>query len=112
MTNRHTLSAVVIFFYLIPFLLLSYYSVKLMSADKSWGILSLGLLLIVSCTLALILILYYWEQATIASADHSVHSLLQYPTDLNEEKIIKVTSIEPSLTFPLSTNDDQKIELR
>jgi hypothetical protein len=59
--NRQLLSGAIIFFYLIPFLFFASYSIGLMSRNKSWFVLSLGLLLIAACSLILILLLSYWE---------------------------------------------------
>lgn len=59
--NRQFLSGAIIFFYLIPLLFFASYSIGLMSRNKSWFVLSIGLLLIATCSLILILLLSYWE---------------------------------------------------
>ncbi len=60
-SSRQLLSGAVVFFYLIPLLFFATYSIGLMSRNKSWLVLSLGLLLITTCSLILVLLLSYWE---------------------------------------------------
>lgn len=62
-TNRQFLSASIIIFYLIPLLFFSSYSIGLMPHQKSWAILSLGLLTVACGTLTLLLLVYYWEES-------------------------------------------------
>ncbi len=100
-SNRHFLSAAIIVFYLIPLLFFSAYSIKLMSHNKSWTLLSLGLLLVFFGTLSLIFLLFYWEQS-VRGDKKPLNSLLlsqQPPTLFLTEKETKVTSLDSSLTF-------------
>ena len=99
MTNRHTLSATAILFYFLPILLFAGYCIKLMPAEKSWGILSLGLLLITACSLVLILILFYWEQSILEQNLHSPPLLLENSSLFTEEKTAKVTSLVSEMTY-------------
>lgn len=107
-SNRQYLSAAIIVFYLIPLLFFSAYSIKLMSHNKSWTLLSMGLLLVVFGTLSLIFLLFYWEQS-MRGEKKSANSLLlsQQPSILFlTEKEAKVTSIDPSLTFSQLAHHD------
>jgi hypothetical protein len=107
-SNRQFLSAAIIVFYLIPLLFFSAYSIKLMSHNKSWTLLSLGLLLVVFGTLSLIFLLFYWEQS-MRGDKKSTNSLLSQtpPTLFLTEKEAKVTSLDSSLTFsPLAHHDE------
>lgn len=105
-SNRQFLSAAIIVFYLIPLLFFSAYSIKLMSHHKSWTLLSLGLLLVVFGSLALIFLLSYWEQSM--RDKKSINSLLlsQQSSLSASEKEAKVTLLDPSLTFhPVTTEE-------
>lgn len=97
--SRQFLSAAIIFFYLIPLLFFASYSIGLMSLNKSWSILSLGLLLITCGSFVLILLIYYWEKGLKGqtSEEPTAHSrqLAFFPND----KETKVTSIDPSLAL-------------
>lgn len=98
--NRQLLSLAIIVFYLIPFLFFSSYSITLMSHHKSWTLLSLGLLFIVVGSLALILLLFYWEQSVREKKSNPLLFPSQIPIPLSlEEKQDKVTSLDPDLTF-------------
>ena len=90
--QRQLLSGAIIFFYLIPFLLLVSYSVGLMSRNKSWLVLSLGLLLIATCALVLILLLSYWEKNLRKSLQTNLKD--SFPSESKEPK---VTSLDPHL---------------
>ena len=90
--NRQTLSLAAIILYLIPFLFFAFYNIDLMSKNKSWSILSLGLLMIAACSLILILFIYYWEQAFRSHIQNNTSQELHYA-----EKANKVTSIDSSL---------------
>jgi hypothetical protein len=99
-SNRQFLFAAIIVFYLIPLLFFSAYSIKLMSHNKSWTLLSIGLLLVVFGTLSLIFLLSYWEQSIrdkklVNSLLSSSYSLSSSPN----EKEKKVTLLDPTLTF-------------
>jgi hypothetical protein len=106
--NRQFLFAAIILLYLIPLLFFSAYSISLMSHHKSWTLLSLGLLLIVFGTLALIFLLIYWEQSVrdkktshfiMASSQKTMlHPLL--------EKETKVSSLDSSLIFNQLSADE------
>lgn len=98
-SNRQFLSAAIIVFYLIPLLFFSAYSIKLMSHNKSWTLLSLGLLLVVFGTIALIFLLSYWEQSLRDKKLHPSLLLSQQPESSTPKKEAKVTSLDPSLTF-------------
>lgn len=97
-TNRQFLSAALIVFYLIPLLFFSWYSVSQMSLQKSWSLISLGLLLITICTFILMLLFYYWEQS-IHSKPVATLIPLQQPYYTPPEKEAKVTLLDPALTF-------------
>lgn len=99
--SRQILSASVIFFYLTPLLFFSIYSIGLMSRNKSWSILSLGLLMVACGALALILLLYYWEQS-IRQKIQSENPIPSLPfetviSSLTTEKEPKVTSLDQTL---------------
>lgn len=92
MQDRQLLSATVIFLYLIPLFFFSYYSIGLMSHDKSWSILSIGLLIVTGGSLTLYFFICYWEEA--------LRSKMQTSTSLAENES-KVTSLEPALNESL-----------
>lgn len=100
-SNRQFLFAAIIVFYLIPLLFFSAYSIKLMSHNKSWTLLSLGLLLVFFGTLSLIFLISYWEQSLRdKELGHSLflsqHPLPSFTPNKSETK---VTSLDLSLTF-------------
>src|SRR5215207_6947959 len=106
-SNRQFLSAAIIVFYLIPLLFFSAYSIKLMSYNKSWALLSLGLLLVVFGSLSLIFLLSYWEQSMRDKRPGNSLLLSQYPSSHSTvEKEAKVTLLDPSLTFDQITQQD------
>lgn len=92
--NRLLLSASLIIFYLLPVIFFSIYSISQMSSNKSWSILSGGLLLVATCSLILIFLVRYWEKA---SEDWIKKHLLEKKD--KPEKENKVTSLDPSLLF-------------
>lgn len=103
-SNRQSLSAAIIVFYLIPLFFFSAYSIKLMSQNKSWTLLSLGLLMVVFGTLSLIFLLSYWEESL--RNKKSLQSLLlsqESSTYLTPEVENKVTLLDPTLTFGTDT---------
>ena len=111
-TNRHFLSAALFIFYLLPLLFFSSYSIGLMSSQKSWTLLSAGLLLVLFNTLILFFIFYYWEQSI-----RQKHDVLTAKISFFSENQPKVTSLEPALTFPpvhqeviITQPVDEKIE--
>lgn len=105
--NRQLLSAAIIIFYLIPLLFFSAYSITLMSHHKSWTLLSLGLLLTVFGTLALMLLLFYWEQSMRDKKQGSL--LFSGPKSSSAtEKETKVTSLDPSLIFSPSSHPEHE----
>lgn len=99
-SNRQFLFAAIIVFYLIPLLFFSAYSIKLMSHNKSWALLSLGLLLVFFGTLSLIFLISYWEQSLRdKKLNHSLFlSEQSHPFTSNKHEA-KVTSLDPSMTF-------------
>jgi PAS domain-containing protein len=104
--NRQLLSAAIIIFYLIPLLFFSAYSITLMSHHKSWTLLSLGLLLTVFGTLALMLLLFYWEQSMRDKKQGSFLFSAQKNSSSPTEKETKVTSLDPSLIFSPSSHHE------
>lgn len=99
-SNRQCLFAAIFIFYLIPFLFFSIYSIQLMSYHKSWGLLSIGLLLVAFGSLSLIFLLSFWEQEM--RDKKIVHSLLlsqQSPSLSPMHKEEKVTLLDPSLIW-------------
>lgn len=96
--NRQFLFAAIIVFYLIPLLFFSAYSITLMSHNKSWTLLSLGLLLVVFGTLSLIFLLSYWEQS-LRSKDLHNPLLISQQSSSPLKKEATVTVLNPSLTF-------------
>lgn len=100
--NRQFLSALILFFYLAPLLFLVYYSIGLMSPDKRWSILSIGLLIISFGALALTYLLYYWEEVLKEKLKKSEKQLVlledgQVQTLYHPLKETKVTSLDPLL---------------
>lgn len=61
--NRYYLLVSIIFFYLIPMLFFSHYSIRLMSSNKSWGILTSGLLLCIGGSFLFFILLSCWEKS-------------------------------------------------
>ncbi|MFI5342752.1 MAG: hypothetical protein ACHQUC_00860 [Chlamydiales bacterium] len=92
--NRLVLSASLIIFYLLPVLFFSVYSISQMSSNKSWSVLSGGLLLVASCSLLLIFLVHYWEKA---AEDKFKKHLLERKEQPEKEN--KVTSLDPALLF-------------
>lgn len=111
LSNRQFLSAAIIVFYLIPLLFFSAYSIKLMSHNKSWALLSIGLLLVVFGTLSLIFLISYWEQSMREKKPTNSLLLPQQPSSFFlAEKEPKVTSLDSSLTFtPITQHDSSEI---
>lgn len=108
-SNRQFLFAAIIVFYLIPLLFFSAYSIKLMSHNKSWTLLSLGLLLVFFGTLSLIFLISYWEQSMRdKKLSQSLFLSQQTPSFSSNKNEAKVTSLDPSMTFeshPPSANE-------
>lgn len=102
--TRQSLFVAIIVLYLIPFLFFVFYSIGLMSKEKSWMILSLGLLIVACGTFALFVFIYYWEQ--------SFKHQLQYDSELSikqysQDKETKVTALSTSVQLI----DSPKVEL-
>lgn len=97
-TNRQSLFAAIIAFYLIPLLFFSGYSIRLMSHNKSWALLSMGLFLVSLGALSLIYLLFYWEQSLKGCRQEN-----DFPDEggalpsLYLERENKVTAIDPAL---------------
>lgn len=87
LNDRHALSLVIIVFYFIPLFFFSSYSIRLMSLQKSWTVLCLGLLLISIGGLGLISWLNYWE--------HAIRNQLKKET-FGDEQETKVTTLDSS----------------
>lgn len=103
--NRQFLFAAIIVFYLIPLLFFSTYSINLMSQHKSWMLLSLGLLLIVCGTLALMILLFYWEQSIRDKKQNSLllpvqKSPLLFSVEKEEQKVTALNSSFNQITQP------------
>jgi hypothetical protein len=107
--NRHSLSLAVVILYVVPFLFFIFYSVGLMSRNKSWSVLSLGLLLLASCCLGLILFIHYWEEAL----KYHIREEKSHPLQLDEriEKMNKVTAIESSTQSETSIRTEIQSDL-
>jgi hypothetical protein len=91
--HRHFLSATIIAFYFIPLIFFILYSREWMAREKSWALLSFGLLLVTFGSCFLTLILYYWEQTLRQhfkqQKQEASDKLLVFPS----EKEPKVTSL-------------------
>ncbi len=112
MTNRHSLSALVIIFYLIPILFFSVYSIQLMSSQKSWMLLSTGLFIAMCGAFLFFFLLYYWEQSFRGQIEHSAAPQFTLsPSSLREEK---VAILDSSLLFhsPLSLKQESHEETK
>ena len=70
-----------------------------MSHHKSWTLLSLGLLLVVFGSLALIFLLSYWEQSMRDKKLGYSLLLAQHSQPSTSKKEDKVTLLDPSLSF-------------
>jgi hypothetical protein len=112
MTNRQFLSGIIIGFYLIPLLFFASYSIHLMSPQKSWGLLSIGLLLVTCGALCLILLLYYWENSLRIKSQKESPTLLSSisPTSSLFEKETKVTSLLPLPTETYETEEQKNFD--
>lgn len=110
-TNRQFLSASIIIFYLIPLLFFSSYSIGLMPHQKSWAILSLGLLTVACGTLTLLLLVYYWEES-IQTKLKDKQQLLPLPKIYEPEfdKEDKVAQITSQLDFVGGDDQDPSDE--
>lgn len=80
------------------------------SQNKSWTLFSLGLLLAVIGTFALMLLLYYWEQsvARVSAESADLHSGLHQ----NKATETKVTSINPQVRFDPTEDSHREKEER
>ncbi|MFI0435886.1 MAG: hypothetical protein ACH350_09230 [Parachlamydiaceae bacterium] len=124
-SNRQFLSAAIIVFYLIPLLFFSVYSIKLMSYNKSWALLSLGLLIVFFGSLSLIFLLSHWEQSLrdrrsnfphlVREDSHPVHSTnketkvtLLDPSSMNFESIQEKEPLDAAASFK---EDSKQISL-
>lgn len=106
--NRYVLTAVLICLYFIPVLFFSVYSITQMSKNKSWSILSVGLILIAIGTLIFFLFLSYWEKVTQEKLKGGL--AFEEETATREPK---VTSLDPSLAYddPLILPDVDSLSL-
>lgn len=97
LTNRQCLFIAVIAFYLVPLLFFSGYSIRLMSHQKSWTLLSLGLLLISFASLSLLYLLFYWEQS-LRDKKKEENNEASFASSLNAafEKQGKITALDHS----------------
>ena len=104
MTNRQSISATIVVFYLIPLLFFVFYSIGLMSKNKSWGILSIGLITIAIGSLTLIFLLNYWEESV---KEYYSKNLIKSPllVDQTVPKEKKVTSLDVNLMYEPETID-------
>lgn len=92
--NRQILSLSVILFYLFPLLFFASYSISLMPRHKSWSVLSIGLLIMTGGTLALIWLLYYWEQ-TLKTQSLQKNRLIAFsPERVADQQETKVTALD------------------
>src|SRR3954462_3819907 len=78
--------------YLLPFLFFSSYSIGLMSDNKSWSVLSLGLLTVLVCFLILTLYIRYREEAFKFYIRENLSA-----EEESEKKNDKVTAIDSPL---------------
>lgn len=93
--NRQFLSLSVILFYLLPVLLFVSYSISLMPRHKSWSILSLGLLMMTGGSLALIWLLYYWEQTIKTQPIQEKRLIALSPNGIADHQETKVMALDP-----------------
>ncbi|WP_042280697.1 hypothetical protein [Candidatus Protochlamydia sp. R18] len=97
-TNRQFFSVAVIFFYLLPLLFFVTYSIGLMPHQKSWSILTFGLLLVAIGSICLILLAYYWEIG-LKTKWQGESTILSSQSNLSSEKENKVTALDPAFTL-------------
>lgn len=98
--SRQFLSWAILLFYLAPLLFFSVYSIGLMSRTKSWSILSIGLLMVACGSLALILLLRYWEKGLKSSR--------RIREDFEEAASGKVTGLESSFSLAHTVNGQEE----
>ena len=89
--GRESLYATVLLFYLLPVLLFSKHSVSLMSANKSWGIISLGLMISLFGSALFVLLIKNWEERVKES---SLAKVKVVPSVSTEEKITPLTDYQ------------------
>lgn len=99
--NHHAVFAAITLLYIIPILFFVSYSLRLLPRDKSWLVLSSGLLLIIFGSLSLILFFHYWKQVIQETlSDESQLSIFQEPKSplyLTEKEKDKVTILNSHL---------------
>ncbi len=78
-SNGYSLLAAIVAFYLIPVLLFSGYSIGLMSATKSWNVLTMGLLLCIGGAVAFLVLIRHWEHSF---SRNNAHDLFQEPSSI------------------------------
>lgn len=104
--NRQVLSASVILLYFAPIFFFIAYSIGQMSANKSWTLLSIGLLILTCGTLAFTLLLYSWERAS----KRKMEKLIAYKNN-EPDKEPKVTALEQSQEYldPLNAPKENNV---
>lgn len=102
--NSYSPFIAVIIFYLIPILFFSGYSIGLMSPNKSWNVLTVGLLLCVGGAIVFLILIRQWEHfftktALRRSLQEDVPSLAAYPVDLHplEEDVHHLDSLQEAI---------------
>lgn len=100
-SNRQFISAAILIFYLIPFLFYASFFLSTIPHLQSWRLFSSGLLLVFGGSLALIILLFYWEK-----------SIQESKRVAPPKKEDKVTSLDSELTFDtISYNPKETILL-
>lgn len=99
--SRQSLSAIAILLYFAPIFFFVAYSTSQMSLNKSWTLLTVGILLLAVGTLSFTLLLYYWERRTRAYLERSLMS-----GDSTSAKEPKVTLLDPLLHLDPSSKSE------
>ncbi len=104
--HRQFISVAVILFYFTPLFMLTAYSLGVMSREKSWSILSIGLSLLMLAALILIVLIRNWESnlRNYFQQKHSPSIQLVTPLIPNQTEF-KVTNFD-SLEKPESSDTD------
>jgi len=89
--GRESLYATVLLFYLLPVLLFSKHSIGLMSANKSWSVISLGLVISLFGSALFIVLIKNWEEAV---REKSLAKIKVTSPVFAEEKITPLNSYE------------------
>lgn len=98
--NRHFISVLTVFLYLIPILFFASYTLSQLPKYKSWPLLTYGLLFITLGTLCFTLLLYYWEQ--------SIRTARGMPIKDEPVEILSLDAQEQS--FPINDASEDRLE--